>query len=194
MATPSIRQAFEAGRGILRLIPNFVPRRFSQSGQRLRLHPDDYFYWLPLFHHLHVDDAAAALVGRNGKPEAYYFPPLPCMRTDERFEEKWVVYANDFVGAKELTVEPGRSATVHDPVANGCILIQGHGSFGKHAAEVASTLRFGQLSGDEFFVSEGAAREGVTITNRSQWEPRVILKHFGPNHRDMPRFLPAGRP
>jgi len=32
-------------------------------------------YETPLFHHLHLDDAAAALVGRMGKPEAYYFPP-----------------------------------------------------------------------------------------------------------------------
>lgn len=29
----------------------------------------------PLFHHLHLNDAAARRVGRIGKPEAYYFPP-----------------------------------------------------------------------------------------------------------------------
>lgn len=28
----------------------------------------------PLFHHLHQDDESAALIGRKGKPEAYYFP------------------------------------------------------------------------------------------------------------------------
>ena len=43
MSKPSIRETFEKGQGILRLVPNFVPRRFSQAGQRLRLHPDDYF-------------------------------------------------------------------------------------------------------------------------------------------------------
>jgi len=32
-------------------------------------------YETPLFHHLHLDDAAAGKVGRIGKPEAYYFPP-----------------------------------------------------------------------------------------------------------------------
>ena len=32
-------------------------------------------YELPLFHHLHLDNEAAAKVGRMGKPEAYYFPP-----------------------------------------------------------------------------------------------------------------------
>ena len=39
----AIRGAFEKGAGILRLAPTFVPRRFSQAGRRLRLHPDDYY-------------------------------------------------------------------------------------------------------------------------------------------------------
>ena len=38
---------------------------------------------LPLFHHLHLDDEAAAQVSRMGKPEAYNFPPdhraTPCV-------------------------------------------------------------------------------------------------------------------
>src|SRR5580698_7268771 len=38
-----IHETFDQGRGILRLIPVFVPRRFSKAGQRLRLHPDDYY-------------------------------------------------------------------------------------------------------------------------------------------------------
>ena len=50
-------------------------------------------------------------------------------------------------------------------------------------------LRYGQLSADEYFVSEPAAREGVTITNHSRWEPLVMLKHFGPNHPDVPRQI-----
>ena len=29
----------------------------------------------PLPHHIHHNDEKAALVGQNGKPEAYYFPP-----------------------------------------------------------------------------------------------------------------------
>ena len=39
----AIRSVYEQGAGILRLAPNFVPRRFSSAGRRLRLHPDDYF-------------------------------------------------------------------------------------------------------------------------------------------------------
>ena len=38
-----IRSSFEDGRWLLRMVPNFVPRRFVQPGRRLRLHPDDYF-------------------------------------------------------------------------------------------------------------------------------------------------------
>ena len=33
----------EAGGGILRLAPVWVPRAFCTPGKRIRLHPDDYF-------------------------------------------------------------------------------------------------------------------------------------------------------
>jgi hypothetical protein len=104
--------------------------------------------------------------------------------------EKWITYATPFFSAKELTVYPGQTITIQDGAAYGCILIQGHGKFGVFDAETAVMLRFGQLSGDEYFVSETAARAGVTITNHSPWEPLVILKHFGPNHPDAPTSMP----
>jgi hypothetical protein len=396
-----IREVFKKGEGIFRLAPVFVPRRFSQSGKRLRLHPDDYYalgtkrgsikerwfssvipamngelapwdegmsyiaqsenlsekilfrtavdelgdsligeelqreygtwpmyakffdYEAPLFHHLHLNFESAAQVGKIGKPEAYYFPvqlnnhlgqfpvtyfgydpdvtidmvrerllqyetgdnritelsrayriqlgtgwytppgvvhapgsvltyepqwnsdvnsvqenitagevypyeflvencpedkkrnidyilslldweknidphykkhyfrpPIMCNATTD-YSEKWITYANDYLGAKELTIQPGRSVTVRDPVAYGCIIIEGHGTFGVYDCEAAVMLRFGQLSADEYFVSEAAARQGVQITNHSQWEPMVILRHFGPNHPDMPRTIPS---
>jgi hypothetical protein len=394
-----INETFDRGRGILRLVPNFVPRRFSVAGRRLRLHPDDYYalglargsikerwfssviaamngelappdeglsyvlpsgdrladkftlkaaqdelgaklvgqdlidrfggwpmyskffdYDAPLFHHLHLTDESAARVGRRGKPEAYFFPrqlnnhlgqfpatyfgfdpdvtkaqvrerllayergdnritelsrayrielgtgwytppgvvhapgsvltyepqwnsdvnsvyenitaneaypysflvencpkdrqkdvdyvlslmdweantdphyrrkyfrpPVACPSTDEGCAERWVTYANEYVGAKELSILPGQTVTVRDPVAYGCIVIEGHGRFGPHPTEAAVMLRFGQMSGDEFFVSATAAQAGVAITNNSLWEPLVILKHFGPNHPEMPK-------
>ncbi len=400
MNTRQIHETFEKGEGIFRMAPVFVPRRFSQAGQRLRLHPDDYYalgtqrgsikerwfssvipamngplappdegmsyvapgeriedkflfkdavdelgadligaelkdkygtwpmyskffdYRLPLFHHLHLNDDAAGRIGRLGKPEAYYFPPqlnsylgefpvtyfgfdpdvtkeqvrqrlldyesrdtritelsrayrielgtgwytppgvvhapgsvltyepqwnsdvnsvyenvtsgeiypreflvenvppdrkqdvdyvLSLMdweknidphykkhfyrppivaRSDDACIEKWVTYANDYVGAKELTVLPGQTVVVKDGAAYGCILVQGHGMFGVYEAEAAIMLRYGQLSADEYFVSEAAAKAGVRITNRSRWEPMVILKHFGPNHPEMPKTVP----
>jgi len=395
----TINETYDKGKGILRMVPNFVPRRFNQAGHRLRLHPDDYYalgiergsikerwfssvvaamngelapqdegmsyvaplsdkhedrflfkeavdelgaeligqglrakygtwpmyskffdYGAPLFHHLHLDDEAAARVGHIGKPEGYYFPlqlnnhlglapytyfgfdpsvtkeqvrerllqygktdnritelsrayrielgtgwfippgvlhapgsvltyepqwnsdvnsvyenvsvgeeiypheflsencpedkkrdidyimslmdweknvdpdfkknnfraPVICPHSDERHTEKWIIYGNDWFGAKELSIQPGQTVTVTDPVAYGCIIIQGHGHFGVYDAEAAIMLRFGQMSADEYFVSEYAANIGVTIANHSKQEPMVILKHFGPNHPDMP--------
>ena len=100
--------------------------------------------------------------------EHYFRPPLVCAHSDDRHVEKWVVYANNYFGAKELTILPGQTVTVRDGAAYGCIIIQGHGQFGVHDAEAAIMLRFGQISADEYFVSEAAARAGVTITNRNQ--------------------------
>lgn len=37
------QQAFEQGKGILRLAPNWVPRSFCVPGRRIKLHPDDYY-------------------------------------------------------------------------------------------------------------------------------------------------------
>lgn len=396
-----IHRTFEKGKGILRLAPVFVPRRFSEPGFRLRLHPDDYFalgtergaikerwfssvipamngelappdegmsyvdptgdvkdkflfkdavdelgadivgselmekyggwpmyskffdYGVPLFHHLHLSFEHASRVGRLGKPEAYYFPlqvnnhlgtmpatyfgfdpdvtmdqvrerllnysdgdnritelsrayrielgtgwfvppgvlhspgsvltyepqwnsdvnsvyeniasgevypyeflvencpedkkrnveyilslmdweanidphfkkrfyrPPVLIRDDDACTEKWISYANDYIGAKELSVKPGQSVTVKDGAAYGCIIIQGHGKLGVYDAESAVMLRYGQLSADEYFVSESAARDGVTITNNSTREPLVMLKHFGPNHPEMPKTVPG---
>ena len=395
----TIRETFDKGGRVFRLLPAFVPRRFGTAGRRLRLHPDDYYalgmnrgsikerwfssviaamngplapadeglsyvapfsgkpeekfllrdaveelgadligaefkarygtwpmyskffdYDGPLFHHLHLNDEAAGRVGLIGKPEGYYFPPqlnnhlghfphtyfgwapettkeevrkrllqyetmdnritelsrayrielgtgwytppgvvhapgsvltyepqwnsdvnsiyenvtageiypyeflvdhcpedrkrdvdfimslmdweknvdpyykkrffrppLPCPHSGEDFIEKWILYANDYFGAKELTIQPGRTVAVKDPAAYGCIMVQGHGKFGVYDAEAAIMLRFGRMSADEYFVSEGAAKEGVAITNHSRCEPMVILKHFGPNHPDMPK-------
>lgn len=119
----------------------------------------------------------------------YFRPPVACPNSDGRYAEKWVAYANDYIAAKELTVQPGQKVVVSDGAAYGCIIIQGHGKFGAYDAEASVMLRFGQPSNDEFFVSEAAAKQGVVIENHSRFQPMVILKHFGPNHPDMPRML-----
>ncbi|MFA5816400.1 MAG: hypothetical protein WC865_12345 [Bacteroidales bacterium] len=393
-----IKETFEQGKGILRLIPVFVPRRFSKAGLRLRLHPHDYYalgtkrgsikerwfssvipamngelapkdegmsyvlpfsekleqkftlkntvdelkesiigkelfskygtwpmyskffdFQAPLFHHLHLGFEAAKRVGKLGKPEAYYYPPqmnnypgefphtyfgfdpdvtkemvkerlLNYEKGDTRitelsrayrielgtgwytppgvvhapgsyltyepqwnsdvnsvyenitsnevypfeflvencpddrkrdidyvislmdweknidpnyrkkyfrppikiqsgdgYVEKWIVYGNEYIAAKELTIHPRQTVTIKDQAAYGCIIIQGYGKFGVYDAETAVILRFGQASSDEYFVSEDAARNGVKITNNSQFEPMVMLKHFGPNNPDVPK-------
>jgi hypothetical protein len=393
-----ISETFEKGKGILQLIPVFVPRRFSKAGLRLRLHPHDYYalgtkrgsikerwfssvvpaingelappdegmsyvlpfsgklsdkftlkesqdvlgedlvgselmkkyggwpmyskffdYMAPLFHHLHLGFDSAKLVGRLAKPEAYYFPPQlnnhpgefphsffgfapdvtkemvkerllmyekednritelsrayrielgtgwytppgvvhapgsyltyePQWNSDvnsvyenitsnevypyeflvencpqdkqrdidyvislmdweknvdpdyrrkyfrppvlaesnEQYTDKWISYANEYIGAKELTIKPGQTVIIKDKAAYGCIIVQGHGKFGVYDAEAAIMLRFGQASADEYFVSENAAKAGVKITNNSKCEPMVMLKHFGPNNPEMPK-------
>jgi hypothetical protein len=122
--------------------------------------------------------------------KTFFRPPVVCSGDAQGYAEKWITYANDYVAAKELTIEPGRTVTIKDPAAYGCIMIQGHGQFGAYSAEAAIMLRFGQWSSDEYFVSEPAAQRGITITNRSSHEPMVILKHFGPNHSEMPKSVP----
>lgn len=117
---------------------------------------------------------------KNVDPEYrrhYFRPPVVCTQ-DEKHIEKWVVYGTPYIAAKELTVYPGCTVTIQDETPYGCILTQGHGIVGGHQAETACMLRFGQASADEYFVSYGAASQGVTIQNLSRCEPLVMLKHF----------------
>ena len=51
--------------------------------------------------------------------------------------------------------------------------------------ETPTLIRFGQLTRDEFFVTERAAVEGVRINNPSDNDPLVMLKHFGPGNPDL---------
>jgi energy-coupling factor transporter ATP-binding protein EcfA2 len=144
--------------------------------------------------HIYLDAApveintpkAAQNIDPNYKKH-YFRKPVLCPHSDEHHVEKWVVYANDYIAAKELTLHPGQTVKVKDGAAYGCIIIQGHGKFGVYDAEASVMLRFGQASNDEYFVSEAAAKEGVVISNHSQFQPMVILKHFGPNHPNMPK-------
>lgn len=132
-------------------------------------------------------DAAMALMDweANVDPhyrKKYFLPPIPIATGSTEWSEKWITYRNPYFGAKETTIEPGKTAVLRDPAAYGCIIIQGHGEFGAYDdAECAVTLRHNQLSGDEYFVSEKAAKAGVKAVNRSRHEPMVILRHFGPN-------------
>src|SRR6267143_1402125 len=146
----TVQHAIDAGAGVLRLEPSWVPRTFMIPGRRLKLHPDDVYAlgghrgginerWFssttnadngpgtppdeglsyvrsggerfllkeaveragdlligaatmareggwnllckffdnlgPIPHHMHQSEEQAELVGRRGKPEAYYFPP-----------------------------------------------------------------------------------------------------------------------
>ena len=111
----------------------------------------------------------------------HYFREPIVIEDNIDYTEKWIVYGNPYIAAKELSVKPGRTAVIKDPTAYGCILVQGWGQIQGHDCATATQLRFGQLSQDEFFVSADRARDGLTVTNRSNCEPLVMLKHFPHN-------------
>jgi len=119
--------------------------------------------------------------------------PLPVRdegaMAEEGYREVWVTYGRPWYSAKELTVMPGRSVVIRDAAAYGMILTQGYGQVGVHEAETPTLIRFGQMTKDEFFVTRAAAEAGVRITNRSGWEPLVLLKHFGPGNPDAARLI-----
>ena len=104
---------------------------------------------------------------------------------DPGYVEKWIVYKSPSFSAKELTIRPGAAVTVADTDAYGAIVVQGRGTFGPYDAAAATMIRVGQLTEDEFFVSETAARRGVRVTNLSTTEPLAILKHFGPGNSSL---------
>lgn len=123
--------------------------------------------------------------------EKHFMAPIPVGDIDEMraegCEDRWICYKSKDFSAKELTVLPGGKVTVKDGGAYGLIVLQGHGTMGVWDIETPSLIRYGQLTYDEFFVCEAAAKEGVTITNPSRSDPIVMLKHFGPDaHDNMP--------
>jgi hypothetical protein len=104
---------------------------------------------------------------------------------DDGYIENWICYKSMAFSAKELTVLPGRTVTIKDSACYGFITMQGHGKFGVWDIETPALIRYGQLTYDEYFVTEKAANEGVKITNPSKSDPIVLLKHFGPDNPDL---------
>ncbi len=108
----------------------------------------------------------------------------PAYMAESGYIERWVVYSTPHYSAKELTVLPGRSATIADAAAYGLIVVQGWGSVGRLDVETPSLIRYGQMTKDELFVTAEAAARGVVVVNRSDKEDLVMLKHFGPGNPD----------
>ena len=80
---------------------------------------------------------------------------------------------------------PGATVTIKDGGAYGMIMMQGHGTMGVWDIETPALIRYGQLTHDEYFVTEQAATEGIKIVNLSKTDPIVMLKHFGPENPDL---------
>jgi len=119
----------------------------------------------------------------------HFMQPLPVSplneMDDEGYSEKWVCYKSNDFSAKELTIFPDQTVCIKDAAAYGLIMMQGHGKMGVWDIETPTIIRYGELTNDEFFVTEKAAIEGVKITNPSLTEPIVMLKHFGPQNPDL---------
>jgi hypothetical protein len=115
--------------------------------------------------------------------DSHYLEPVEAARGDG-WVDRWVVYGQvngkELFSAKELTVEPGASATIKDPGAYGLNTTQGTGSIGGQPLQTPVLIRFGELTCDEYFVTYAAANAGVTIKN-SGHEPLVTLRYFGPD-------------
>ena len=121
--------------------------------------------------------------------EKHFMRPKPVKPAEEMkangYIDNWICYKSDTFSAKELTVLPGATVTIKDNGAYGMIMMQGHGTMGVWDIETPTMIRYGQLTHDEYFVSEAAAQAGVKITNPSKSDPIVMLKHFGPNNPDL---------
>lgn len=142
----------------------------------------DYDYLLEVIDwELNVDPDFAA---------GHFMRPRPVRPVEEMeaegYIENWICYKSEAFSARELTVLPGCSVTIRDAAAYGLIVMQGHGRMGGWDIETPALIRFGQLTSDEFFVSEAAAGEGVEISNPSSVDPIVMLKHFGPGNPELP--------
>lgn len=123
---------------------------------------------------------------RTDYKETYFRKPLERAGDQDGLSEKWIAYGNEWIAAKEVTLEPGCKAVLTDSTCYCALLVQGHGSFGGMECEAPQMLRFGQFSADEFFVSEESAIKGIEIVNESNYEPLVILQNFANNNKEVP--------
>jgi hypothetical protein len=100
------------------------------------------------------------------------------------YVDKWVVYGSvngaQVFSAKELTVEAGATMTLKDNGASGVIVTQGRGRIGNLVLDCPAMIRFGEMTEDEVFISEKAAKAGVEIENQGK-NPLVLLRYFGPD-------------
>jgi hypothetical protein len=103
---------------------------------------------------------------------------------DELHVDKWIVYGRiegrQYFSSKELTVYPGKKVTITDHGASSLIVVQGQGKINGMILDCPKMIGFEELTQDEIFITEPAAKSGITIENTSATEPLVSLRYFGP--------------
>jgi hypothetical protein len=114
----------------------------------------------------------------------HYLEPVPVAETDG-YVDRWIVYGRisgeQLFTAKELTVEPGVKCTIRDNGAYGLIVVQGRGRMNGLTLDCPKLIRFVEMTEDEVFCTEPAARAGVVLENSSATEDLVVLRYFGPD-------------
>ena len=133
---------------------------------------------------IHADDRRPGEFGSGTSSDDSLPAADSAAMADAGYAENWVSYSTADFSAKELTIFPGRTATITDAAAYGLILTQGRGQIGVWDVHTPAMIRFGELTLDELFVSRQAANSGLEIRNTSATENLVVLKHFGPGNPD----------
>ncbi len=115
----------------------------------------------------------------------HYLEPVPVADTRrDGYLDRWIVYGKidgeQLFSAKELTVDPGVKCVIKDSGAYGLICVQGLGKINRHPLNSPKLIRFTELTEDEYFCTEDAAKSGITFENSSETEPLVVLRYFGP--------------
>ena len=112
-----------------------------------------------------------------------YLEPIPVAET-QGYTDRWIVYGKingtQYFTAKELTLGPGAKCTIRDNGAYGLTVVQGSGKMNKLALDCPKLIRFTELTEDEVFCTEPAAKAGVAFENTSTVEQLVVLRYFGP--------------
>jgi len=115
----------------------------------------------------------------------HYLEPVPVADTrEEGYVDRWIVYGKvdgqQLFTAKELTVDPGVKCTIKDNGAYGLVTVQGKGRMNRLDLDCPKLIRFHELTEDEVFCTEDAAKDGVVFENTSDVESLVVLRYFGP--------------
>jgi hypothetical protein len=115
----------------------------------------------------------------------HYLEPVDVANTQSQgFVDRWIIYGRihgeQLFTAKELTIEPGAKCTIRDNGCYGLTVVAGEGRMNKLRLNCPKMIRFHELTEDEVFCTESAAKAGVAFENTSATEPLVCLRYFGP--------------
>jgi hypothetical protein len=115
----------------------------------------------------------------------HYLEPIPVADTESAgYLDRWIVYGRiegvQYFSAKELTIAPRTKCTVKDNGAFGMIVVQGQGKMNNLTLNCPKMINFHDITQDEVFCTERAAKAGVVYENTSSCEDLVMLRYFGP--------------